>query len=83
MLNIVREKEHHLRKHMLIMGLSRGSVWISWLIYSMVMNTLATLITIGTVQRTYCLPALPCLALPCLALPCVADLSRLTECAHL
>lgn len=47
MLNIVREKEHKLRNQMLIMGLSRGSVWLSWLVYSMVMNTVAALMTIG------------------------------------
>ena len=39
LLAIVREKEHRLRTAMLMMGLSRGSCWTSWLIYSMVINS--------------------------------------------
>ena len=42
LLAIVREKEHRLRTAMLTMGLSRGSSWCSWLIYSMVINTLSS-----------------------------------------
>jgi hypothetical protein len=34
LLNMVREKEHKLRTAMLMMGLSRGSLWASWLLYS-------------------------------------------------
>ena len=42
LLAIVREKEHRLRTAMLMMGLSRGSCWASWLIYSMVINSFSS-----------------------------------------
>eukprot|EP01043_Picozoa_sp_COSAG02_P058023 COSAG02_NODE_7149_length_3156_cov_1.175990_2_plen_640_part_00 len=46
LLAIVREKEHRLRTAMLMMGLSRGSCWTSWLIYSMVINSFSSLFCI-------------------------------------
>ena len=33
LLSMVREKQQHLRTAMLMMGLSRGSLWLSWLAY--------------------------------------------------
>ena len=46
LLAIVREKEHRLRTAMLMMGLSRGSCWTSWLIYSMVINSFSSIFCI-------------------------------------
>ena len=39
LLSMVREKEQHLRSAMLMIGLSRNSLWLSWLIWAVVINT--------------------------------------------
>ena len=41
LLKMVREKQHKLRSAMLSMGLSRGSLWLSWLLHSIIINACA------------------------------------------
>ena len=46
LLNMVREKQHKLRTAMLMMGLSRGSLWLSWLLYSLLISAFSSFLCI-------------------------------------